>query len=71
MATSYSREDIVDLAMLMLGGGASLDDVIAAAADYGVDLASVYYSDPGTTFTVDVPADTGPVDTGPVDTGPI
>ena len=66
MATSYSREDIVDLAMLMLGGGASLDDVIAAAANYGVDLESVYYSDPGTTVTVDVPADTGPVDTGPV-----
>lgn len=71
MATSYSREQIVDLAMQMLGGGASLDDVIKAAANYDVDLASVYYSDPGTLFSVATPADTGPVDTGPVDTGPI
>jgi hypothetical protein len=71
MATSYSREQIVDLAVQMLGAGATLDDAINAAANYGVDLASVYYSEPGTTVSVDVPADTGPVDTGPVDTGPV
>lgn len=71
MATSYSREQIVDLAMQMLGGGASLDDAIKAAADYGVDLASVYYSDPGTSFSASTPADTGSVDTGSVDTGPV
>lgn len=43
-----SREAIVDLALEMLGGGATLDQVIAAAANYGVDLEAVYYSDPGT-----------------------
>jgi len=43
-----SREAIVDLALEMLEGGATLDQVIAAAANYGVDLEAVYYSDPGT-----------------------
>jgi len=71
MSTSYSREDIVDLAVTLINSGVSLEDVIAAAANYGVDLAAVYYSDPGTTVTVDVPADTGPVDTGPVYSEPV
>lgn len=71
MSTSYSREDIVDLAVTLINSGVSLEDVIAAAANYGVDLAAVYYSDPGTTVTVNVPADTGPVDTGPVYSEPV
>jgi len=48
---ALDREAILDIGMQMLEGGASLDQVIAAAAAYGVNLYDVYYADPGTSFS--------------------
>ena len=62
------RDAILDIGMQMLAGGASLEDVVAAAAEYGVNLYDVYYSDPGTTFEITTP-DT--VDTTPPPQEPV